>query len=75
MKYEPFTADVSMIEDEYLKKLILQIKIPECLTNRPLMVGDDEQCKALRQYEKYIQDTIDDYNYDETEWFYCSEDF
>lgn len=71
-KTNTLSADVSMIKDERLKRLIRNVPIPHCLTNRPLMVGDDEQCKALHQYERNIQLVIDEYEYDDENWFYCA---
>ena len=69
---EMFKPDVSMINDSKYVFDVKQIPVPKCLTERPLMVGDPEQCKELRKYEKTINNIITEYeeenNDDEKEY-------
>ena len=47
--------DTSEIDNEDVKKAVAKIAIPSCLTSRPLVVGDKEQCSALRMLEKKVE--------------------
>lgn len=58
---ELFKADVSMITDSKCIFAVKCVPVPKCLTERPLMVGDPEQCRELKQYEKIINNIITEY--------------
>ena len=50
------------IKEEDIPKVVVEkvgyIKIPQCLTSRPIMFGDEEQRVAVREIEKKVDDTI-----------------
>ena len=50
--------DTSMIESGEAAKEIRALKIPKCLTDRHLMMGDDEQVEAVRDLERKAEDIV-----------------
>lgn len=56
------------IEHPDAKAEILKIKVPPCLTTRPLVFGDREQCAALRDIEKQAEIIENSYISDDDEF-------
>ncbi|MBF0554302.1 MAG: hypothetical protein HQK96_07025 [Nitrospirae bacterium] len=58
-------VDVSEVQNPDAVCRIRKIAIPACLTTRPLVVGDTEQCELLHALENAVDAIVAEYEFDE----------
>jgi len=63
MNKEFLKIDLSLVQNPLARDKIKRLVIPSCLTDRPLILWDSEQTKALGLIESVVDDIIDQYEY------------